>query len=431
MNKEAPEIEIIDLSPISECRFILNAGDSVNIEVTDGVAFCYGWKLPHNQKLTFRDQSFPISTNHGCRIKLRGTYVTYYSAPFEDYLDPNNQYPFINEILQAVKDDLSYTVFVVGAPSSGKTSLCKWLCNTILSTQTHCPIYVNADPDQAPFCPPGCIGAIPVTTPINNFGFPYTDPIAYMYGATKVEEKRAPLFIDQLKELLTHISERRNFVGNADGGTIIDFPSVTSNCIYEMLQKAIVSDEGSVPSYLGPVRIIVIGNDKLYTNLHRSMPGVKIDKMPKLSGIENLSKDARAVIRSNEIRRYFYGDGNPDLLPRTYILKKEQFVTKNASKLNIYSFGFWSVLDESIMPIQSEMPNPKVVQIVPFGDRLIGQILAILPQDNVSSLWKNTVIGFMHVIGQGEDENELQVLLPNPDDIPSNNIIVGQVMWNQ
>ena len=197
MTKEAPEIEILNLSPISEYRFILKAGDSVTIELTDGIAFYHGWRIPTHSFLTFRDQSFPISTNNGCSIKVSGTYVSYYSASYED---PTIRYPFINEILSSIDSGLPPTVFVVGAPSSGKTSLCKWLCNTILSTkQPRCPIYVNADPDQAPFCPPGCIGAIPVTSPINNYGFPFSDPIIYMYGATKVEEKKAPLFIDQLK----------------------------------------------------------------------------------------------------------------------------------------------------------------------------------------------------------------------------------------
>lgn len=414
-NKESPEIDIISLSPISELRFRLNAGDSVTIELTDGIAFCHGWTLPQRTRLTFRDQSFPISTNnYGCSIKVSGNYISYYSAPFGD---PMEQYPFIKEIIQSVDSVQPPTIFVVGSPSVGKTSLCKWLCNTILSSgNQRYPIYVNADPDQAPFCPPGCIGAIPVTSPINNFGFPFTDPIIYMYGTVRVEEKKAPLYIDQLKELLRHISERRKFVGSLDGGTVIDFPSVTSKCIFDILEKTITNLDAA------SVRVIVIGDDKLFNNIRRSMPAVKTHKIPMLPGIENLSKESRALIRSNEIRRYFYGDGNPDLLPQIYLLSK--------SNVQLYSLGYWSVLDESIMPIQTEMPDPKFPQPVPFGDRLIGLILAILPQETKSLLWKQTVIGFMHVVGLGEDEKQLSVLKPNPDPLPSNNIIVSQVKWN-
>lgn len=410
MAKEAAEVEIVSISPLNELRFILNVNDSVTIELTNGEAFSYGWKLPLHVLLNFRDQPFPISTKQGCSIKVSGTFVSYYSAPFVEC-------PIIEDI------KISETVFVVGAPSSGKTSLCKCICNSLLNTsQSRYRIYVNADPDQSPFCPPGCIGAIPVTSPINNFGFPFTDPIIYMYGTTKVEEKKGILFSDQLKELLNHIAERRKFVGSSDGGTVIDFPSITSKFTYEMLEKAITNLVEGTTKNLGPIRIIVVGNDKLYTNIRRSMPGIPADKIPILPGAINLSKEARAAIRNNEIRRYFYGDGNPDLIPQTYFLSK--------GNVQLYSFGSWSVLNEAMMPIMIEIPDPKVVQPVPFSDRLVGIILAVLPQENRSLLWKQTVFGFMHVLEYKEDEKQLTVLKPNSDALPSNTIIVSQVKCN-
>ena len=62
---EALEIEIISLPPLTEIRFLMNVGDKVNVELTDGTAVSFGWKLPTHTQIEFSNQSFSITTKSG------------------------------------------------------------------------------------------------------------------------------------------------------------------------------------------------------------------------------------------------------------------------------------------------------------------------------------------------------------------------------
>ncbi|OHT05726.1 hypothetical protein TRFO_05895 [Tritrichomonas foetus] len=418
---ESPEIEIVSLPPYQELRFIMKVGDRALVEITSGEAYSFGWQLPLYTQTTFRDQPFPISTKHGCTLKVGGTFTSYYTAPLEEF-------QFIDNICQSINNGISPSIFIVGASSVGKTSLCKLICNSILDKcPEKYPIYVNADPDQAPFCPQGCISAAPITTPINNFGFPFTDPLMYLYASTKVDEKRSSLFIGQLEELMNHVAERRKnaaMTNSSDGCAVFDFPSITSKHLLELLEKTIQIEE-SFTKNPSAIHIIVVGDDRLYTNIHRSMPKFKAMKTSMLSGVITLSKEMRSDLRNIETKRYFYGDGNPELLPTTYLLTKEDNTT-------LYSLGpFVAARDESMMPLfqGGALPDPKVLQPVIFGERIVGLILAIVPRVNKADTWKQPVIGFLHVIELGANEKQVNVLKPNPDPLPSSVLLVSQVKW--
>jgi hypothetical protein len=148
------EFEPLQLSARQELRFLMNEGDSVTLEVTDGTAVHHGWRLPIRSPLVFADQPIPISTLHGCHLRFSGRFVSYYVSPYD-----------VPAIVDQIRDRVTSStpplpvVFVVGAPGVGRTSLCKHVVNTILAVDGHRhSFYVNADPSQAAFVPPGCLG---------------------------------------------------------------------------------------------------------------------------------------------------------------------------------------------------------------------------------------------------------------------------------
>jgi polyribonucleotide 5'-hydroxyl-kinase len=276
------------------------------------------------------------------------------------------------------------------------------------------PIYINADPNQAAFLPPGCISAIPVLKSIDNFGFPCTDPICYFYGATVLEEKRVSLYIAQLAELVFHIQSRRRQNPQFDGGIVVDFAPVTSKTVSDALDAAI--------QHLQPTHLIVVADDRLYNSLVRRFPRVGVVKLPMVPGAMSLSPETRDLIRSNQVRRYFYGD-RTHLLPTTHLLGKQD--------VELYSLGPLAMLSGGLLPIALEAPDPKVPSAVAFGGMLEGTIMAIVMQGPKSEMWKQNVIGFVHVVGMGNDVQvpQINVLKPNHEELPSRVMIVSRVKW--
>ena len=404
------EVEIVTLNMGQELSVILDVGDSVVLEVLNGSAFSFGWQLPDRKRVSFRDQSFSVSTGDGCSVRLSGTYNSFYVGSFQTNLPL-----LIRQLLGEVESQKAPVTFVVGAPGSGKTSICKEICNSIWAIRRTC-FYVSTDPSQAPFCPQGCVGAIPITFPVDNHGFPITDPLCYWFGRLNMDKVSEPLYLGQLGELSNHLKERRKQEGPQDGGLIIDFPSITSKAksaaTIEVLKKAI--------EMFGATNVIVVGNDELYTLLRSKYTDIKIDNMPRMPGAQSLSAVDKKKIRSSDTRRYFYGDGQPDLLPTTHIISK--------GDAELYSLGPLSIISESLMPLETELPDPKVGSLISFVPTLVESILAVVNPAARSDLWKQNVIGFLHVVEMHEKGNQMNVLKPSHEPIPSKVFLVSNAL---
>jgi energy-coupling factor transporter ATP-binding protein EcfA2 len=404
------EVEPVQLSARQELRFLMNEGDSVTLEVTDGVALHHGWHLPGRSPVIFADQPFPISTVLGCHVRFSGKFVSYYTTPYD-----------VPAIVDHIRDRVnssappSPVVFVVGAPGVGKTSLCKLLVNTILAIdgRRHA-FYVNADPSQAAFVPPGCLGTVPISQPVNNRGFPLTDPLCYFYGALELEEERQPLFIDQLTELNHHLQTRRKQFALLDGGVVIDFPAVTSKCVQDTLESAI--------ELFQTTNIVVMADDRLALSLRRKFPKIQLEKLTVMPGAAPLSAETKAVIRRNDTRRYFYGDAEAQLSPTTYFIGKGQ--------VDLFSLGPLDVLAKGLLPIAMETPDPKVASPVAFTAMLEGIIMAVVKTSLKSEIWKQNVLGFLHACGAPNEEKQLPVLMPTHGLLPSKTVIVSRVKWS-
>ncbi|KAH0791852.1 protein CLP1 [Histomonas meleagridis] len=404
MKTETEEIEIVSLPPYTELRFLMNVKDSVTVEISDGLAYSFYWELPY-RPITFQQQPFPITSfETGCKVKISGTYISYYISPL--------QIPqFLENVKAEVDRNSPPVICVVGVPGVGKTSLCKSICNFILRNTGKYPIYVNADPDQALFSPPGCIGALPVTDLISNKGFTFTDPLVYFFGNTVIQEDRQKLYVDQMAELSIHIQKRRQNSIGFDGGVIIDFPSVTSPCISSSLDSVIES--------FGVSLIVVLANDKLHHQIRRKYPQIPIENLPMISGCIPLSKEMKNVIRDNMIKQYFYGDGSPELLPTNHLISKEN--------VGLFSLGPLVNRHDQIL-MKMETPDPKNPSPVAFGSRLENCILALVGNSTKNEMWKQNALGFLHVINFTE-EGQLNVLKPARTALPSSTIIASLIKW--
>jgi hypothetical protein len=399
----ADSIDTAQLTPNEELRFILAVNDCVTVQVSEGAATSFGWAIPPRAPVTFRDQPFPVSTAGGCQVAFSGTYRSYYTAPYEV---PG----IVGAVLRAAQT-APPTVFVVGAAGAGKTSLCKLLVNGLLA---HLPqrahYYVNADPAQAPFCPQGCVGALPVTAPADNYGFPFTDPLCFFFAETALEEKRQALYDDQLAELGARLQGRRKLA--PDGGAVVDFPAVTSRCIQDSLEHAI--------NVFHATHIVAVADTRLAVSLRRKFTRQKFERMGPLPGAVPLEA-ALATVNSANTRRYFYGDPDHPLNPTTHMVAKDA--------LKLHSLGPLNLLGRGLQPGAMPTTDPKVATPLSFSRMLATTIMAVIKDSDKAGYWKQNVLGFLHVLGPETEDRKFPVLMPAHGDLPSRTVLASPIFW--
>lgn len=414
LKPEEPSCEIVSLDATQELRFNMINGQSTIVQVYDGDAFCFGWRLPKTA-VTFKDQPFAISTDRGCKVKFSGSYESYYTAD-------STQLQILNDINSQISTTLvPPVIFVIGAASMGKTTLCKRLVNMI-HYSGRIPTYVNADPAFPAFSPQGCIGALPITKPVDNYGFPFTDPLLYFFAFEEVDDKRKELYFGQLEELASHVNSRRKLQSSLDGGVVIDFPAITNDSIFDALVKALKDFDAS--------HVAIIGNDKLYRRVETIIPTIpqliqskcQTYKLPQLPGTVRFTKQERYQINASLTRRYFYGDGNPEFFP-IIILIDNKNITLN-------SLGPLTFLSDSLLPINQIAPNPKNPILVSFSSLSPNNILAIItPPLDKTEMWKQNVIGFLSIVDVPDNEH-INVLKPNKSELPSTFLIASKLKWD-
>ena len=406
------EVELVSLEPGQVLNVILDIKDEIQIEIVNGTGFAFGWKLPDRKPVKFRRQPFSIATMIGCEIRLSGQYTTFYVSILAPHVPE-----LVKEFLDCLAQDFVPVTFVVGAPGTGKTSVCKEIANGVLNNFRKKCFYVSADPAQAPFSPQGCLGAIPVDFPVDNNGFPISDPICYYYGKEDWDEDRSPLYLGHMELLHERVAGRRKKEGECDGGVVVDFPAVRSKaksaglieCLYQALK------------IFHATHVIVVGNDELYRVLrakYGSVSGMKIVNIPKLPAAYNLSKQAKTVLRGFDTGRYFYGDGNP-FNATTHTIKK--------GEVDLFSLGDLRMADACLRPVELGTVDPRSAQVRAFVTALNHRVVALVQNVGREEIWKQNVIGFLHV--QDIESDEMTVLKPNHEALPSRTCIVANISW--
>lgn len=410
------EVVVLTLAPEQELTVVLDVKDSAEIEVSNGTAFCFGWKLPNRKPVKFTRQTFTITTPIGCGVSISGQYTTFYTSNFKTNLPET-----VKKLLSLVERGNPPVTFVVGAPGTGKTSICKEIANSVLNNFDKKCFYVSADPSQAPFCPQGCLSATPIDFPIDNRGFPISDPICFFYGKSEWDEERNPLFLAHLELLNERVTGRRKKEGDKDGGVVVDFPAV---CSKEKSAGLIETLYQSLKIFHA-THVIVVGNDELRDLLiskYASIPdhaSIEIVDLPKLPSAQLLSEKARNTIRGYETQRYFYGDGE-NFNPTNHSITK--------GEIDLFSLGDLRMADAYLRPAEIGTVDPKSAQLRPFVTALKNRIVAVVHSVGRDEIWKQSAIGFVHI--KNIEGDEMTVLKPNHEPLPSKTFVVGYVTWN-
>ena len=387
------DFEFLRADPNHEIRIILDVNQTITVWVDNGDIFHNNWKLPKNQGNVFKNNSFTLSTyDHGATIKYSGEYRTIYIAPIFD------RFPDHSGL------GSKPAIAVIGPPSTGKTTICKYIINSAMATvnDTHNPhplFYCNMDPGQSVFAPYGTIGALPLTQPIDNNGWPDDNPLVYFFGHTEINEDNKSRYIDLATELSVHVKRRREAFLGSELGVVLDLPAPSSNSVLDVISTIITQ--------FGVTHIYCIADDRLVKMFQTSFPSAQVFKLPALGAAVVEEKNVKLMKRNLQTKRYFEGDETNELISMTYkFAKREDF--------KIYTI------------------NNRRNSIVKPTEQMLNSLVAIVPKPSVESeLWKQNAIGFFVVtVISSEEDGEIEVLKPKQDFPPECIFVIGSVKFS-
>ncbi|CAL4072928.1 unnamed protein product, partial [Meganyctiphanes norvegica] len=166
--------------------------------------------------------------------------------------------------------------------------------------------------------------------------------------------------------------------------------------------------------------IIVIDQERLYNDLIRDIPFIKVVFLPKSGGVVERTRTMRMNHRDDRIRDYFYGI-KTKFHPHSFDIPFSAF--------NVYKIGAPS-LPDSCMPADMKVDDhmTKVVQ-VETSVKLKHHMLAISQATESEELLTSNVAGFICVVDVDEENRTMKVLSPQPKPLPNTLLVLTEIQF--
>jgi len=434
-DEKEPSRERFGVSAEEELRLEVGTA-GVTVKLLSGTAEVFGAELPPGGSIQIRNQNLAVFTWYGCELEVEGEWSVAYVAGDT----PMPSFAGCHRVLNARRSDVykrRYSdperqventaevgprVVVVGSPDSGKSTLCRILCNyAVRSGWT--PTYVDLDVSEGLAANmPGAMAAVQLTQEIAPEAlFDPFDPVAYFLGHTEVEKQvdQAQLLAGKL--VATALERARSEVLFRASGLVVNTGGWADGQGYDMLLDVIKD--------VGADVVLVLGQERLYADLKRALGSPKDGSQPpdvvKLSssgGVVARSKEFRQQARKDRVQTYFYGPGG-DLCPHSRVVHFNDLHVHRISKLNAAPL--------SALPIGMEASFQETVQAtrVPITQELKHSILGISGAEEVEGVLAESVVGFVWVSDVDLMKERITYLSPSPEAMPKKFLIAGTLKW--
>jgi len=401
----------------NELRF--EVGDSkIQIKLIDGDAECFGTELAIDKYYSFKTTNGCIFTWHGAKVEIVGDCHSYIAdeTPMVLYI---NTHQVLHEKRELAKKNgaAGPRVMIVGATDSGKSSLCRILCN-YSTRRSHKATFVDLDVGQGTISTPGMLAAINVDKPIDlEDGFGLEAPLVYYYGHTS-PGKNVGLYKQQLARLAKDVDEHMGAnKDSAAAGMIINTCGWVDGLGYQLLLYSIEQFKVDV--------VLVMAHERLYSDLKQhfktSRASMEIIKMQKSGGVVTRDTAFRRRSRVCRIRAYFYGDFDT-LSPQSTVISFTDF--------KIYRVGGVPQAPASSLPLGAKrISDPlDVVEVTPTKD-ITHSVLALCYANSSEDVLEQNIAGFLYVTEVNPIKRRLTVLAPCAGPLPGNILLVSDLKW--
>ncbi|KAG2483832.1 hypothetical protein HYH03_017355 [Edaphochlamys debaryana] len=404
-----------------ELRLDCPAGRSVSVRLEDGTAEIFGSELHRGRSVSVSGQKVAVFTWSGCRVTVQGEPGVVYVADET----PNAAYLNVHQTLSARREEAAKAgpgtaaargpvVVVVGPTDSGKSTLCRMLCNWAVRSEWQ-PTFVDLDVGQGSVTAPGCLSAVPVEQPVDpQEGFAADIPLAFFYGHASPGEN--PTLFKALCDKLAALLQRRaaaDAKASASGLVINTFGWV-DGVGYE-LQKHIIS------SFQADV--VLVMEDRLHFQLQqdlKSSPRTSIVKLAKSGGVVTRQTDERRTARDHRIREYFYGTPTAPLQPATQTIR--------ASDIAVYRIGTGPRAPSSALPLgASSLADPLRLTGLPPSLDWQQALMAVSYAATPEQILNSNVAGFVLVKEVDTARGTVTLTTPAPGPLPGRYLVLGSL----
>ena len=460
INPNAPHYLTIPQGSQWKIKLINDA--KVTVRVISGIAEIFGTELATDVEYHFQNWCFSI-------FAVEETHLEWKSADLQqDDVRQDIQPNLTAHILYNLHFTLekirysSYTgprVMVIGEKNSGKTSLARTLCSYANKDRAYQPLYINLDPTNAVFSPPGCLTATPVSDILDPqlaiWGQSMTSgatefhpkqPLVKNYGLETIAENY-DYYTHAVKQLARSVGERFQ----ADpivqrSGCIIDTPPLSSLsenlnelllCISEfgvtfvVLLAGTFDDKGEdsgdhVVSEtteevgLEPKERKPSGKDLLdkVEKILRPYVGDFLVKIPCLSGRVDVDDVYMRAQQRVAIREYFYGNTRTVLSPYSVGVDFNFFtIWKPQTMEEANSSGLSST---ALVPVEINKSNLQHALIaITYADR----------KAKMEEVMEAPILGYALITDVNEKRMKLKILVPVPGAFPNNATILTEYRY--
>lgn len=404
-----------------ELRFeVETKKETVDLKLISGKAEMFGTELAPDKPYTFYPGAkVAVYTWHGCTLKLtgntEGTYIAK-ETPMVMYL---NTHACLERLRKHADEGLSRgektrgpVTMVVGPGAVGKSTLCRILLNYGVRMGRR-PIFVDLDVGQGAISIPGTIGALLVERAASvGEGFSQEAPLVYTFGHL-TPASNPTLYNILVSRMASTIQEKMNRNRKvAASGVVINTCGWVKDEGYKSLTHVAQAFEVDV--------IIVLDQERLYNELVRDIPFIKVVFLPKSGGVVEGTQAMRAASRDDRIREYYYGL-HTKYHPHSFEVKMSHF--------QIYKIGA-PALPDSCMPADMKVDDhmTKLVPVEP-GVKLKHHILAVSLANEPEDLLTANVAGFICVLDVDEETKMVKVLSPQPKPLPKKLYILTDIQF--
>ncbi len=359
-------------------------------------------------------------------------------------------------------------VLLVGPADCGKSSLARVLV-AYAAKLGRTPILVDLDASQNMLSVPGTVAAIPVSSDMisaecygsttsfmggSTMGGTAVMPLVLWYGSQDLTA-HPDVYMAQLTKLGRAIDERLSGDVDADAsGIIVNTSGLIEDMGYQYLLHAIESFRINV--------VLVLGHDRLYSMLGTQLKkdfegdssGLKKRKMPILiklprsGGVVSRDIAFRRALRSQSIKRYFYGNSKPskstEALSSSTTLQYQFspcLIEVRLAEVQLHKLSNVS-LSASLLPISAKQSTDPIQLTTIASSEITSKyqhsVWAVChpsavekyeQSDSARDLYLAGVAGFVIVEKVDVDKATMSLLSPCGGSLPSGHLLIGDIFW--
>lgn len=327
------------------------------------------------------------------------------------YMEKTEWIDFSNDLMKYRSD--SFKVMVCGGKSVGKSYFLRFLTNRMISSSKEI-LYIDLDPGQCEFTPPGCVSAVIVKDPLLGPNFTHFINPERCIFLGRVDVSKCPLqYLQSVELLLQECTSADNlskmpWVINTMGfsqGVGVDLTIACIKLVFptDLVQIESKLSEHNFPFELECSRVNVISVDSL---ISCEVKDVKYDFHTFLSPVESRSK--KAIFMSSKFR---------EIAVLAYFCKSVEISTLSLLASPVHELPFnilkLCICHEKVNYLfYLSAMNANVVGLCNVGDRH-----GLVPTDSsYPEIWTNTPISNCYGMGivRGVDMERKKIFIIAP-----------------